>query len=56
VTDPGPDGYGPPPTPEVVEIRDKYFGEGPPPRDEKLAARIEQRIHAREATVAWKRH
>jgi hypothetical protein len=55
VADPGPDGYGPPPSPPVVKIRDQFFGDGPPPHDPALAEQIAKRIREREANIPWKR-
>jgi len=51
----GSDGYGPPPSDKVAEIRDRFFGDGPPPHDPELAARIAEQIRRRNRTISWKK-
>jgi hypothetical protein len=50
----GPDGHGPPPTPEVAKIRDEFFGDGPPPHDPEVAAKALAAIQKR--APVWRQY
>lgn len=55
MTNYGPDGHGPPPSPEVMRATAPFFSDQPPPVDPDVVERISRQIRDREAATAWNR-
>lgn len=55
MTDPGPDGYGPPPSQEVTDRTAPFFDDDAPPQhDPKVADKIEEGIKKR--PIPWAKY